>query len=113
MASRVLQLLVRNAWVADNLRSLGPGRMYHLAYRLADMAPEVVEDLATGRLVAGVPAEVALLSGSGDPVPVADVELEGVHDFTSYCRFDFRIRKLHPPPSDAGRPGFMCRYVEK
>lgn len=113
MASRMLQLLVRNSWVADNLRSLGPGKMYHLAYRVADMAPDVTEDLATGQLAAGMPAEVALLSGTGDPIPVADVELEGVHDFISYCRFDFRIRKLHPQPADPGRPGFMCRYVEK
>lgn len=113
MAARTLQLLVRNAWVADNLRSLGPGKMYHLAYRLADMDPEVAEDLVNGHLTAGTPAEVALASGSEEPIPVADIELSGVHDFISYCRFDFRILRLHPPPAGPGRPGFMCRYVEK
>lgn len=112
MAERVLQLLVRNAWVADNLRSLGPGKMYHLAYRVADMDPEVAEDVVSGHLGPGMPAQVALASGDGDPVRVADVELSGVHDFVSYCRFDFRIRRLHDYPAPAPRPGFMCRYVE-
>ncbi|HEY8425213.1 MAG TPA: hypothetical protein VIK73_04265 [Limnochordales bacterium] len=113
MASRVLQLLVRNSWVADNLRSLGPGKMYHLAYRTVDMAPDVLEDMATGQVAAGVPAEVALLVGAGEAIPVADVTIEGVHDFVSYCRFDFRILRLHPRPAEVGSPGFMCRYVEK
>lgn len=99
--------------MADNLRSLGPGKMYHLAYRTVDMAPDVLEDLASGRLAEGMPAEVALLASGGDAVPVADVTLEGVHDFISYCRFDFRIRRLHPRPADPAAPGFMCRYVEK
>lgn len=114
MGTRVLQFLVRNAWVADNLRSLGPGRMYHLAYRVADMAPDVARDLAAGQLGPGMAAQVALLAApSGEPSPIADVELESVHDFVSYCRFDFCIRRLHPPPDAPERPGFMCRYVER
>lgn len=113
MAGRVLQLLVKNSWVADNLRSLGSGKMYHLAYRVADMDPEVAEDIVSGHLTPGTMGEVALAVPDGDPVPVADIELSGVHDFVSYCRFDFRIRRVHPYPPAPARPGFMCRYVEK
>ena len=109
----VLQLVVRNSWVADNLHSLGPGRIYHLAYRTADMDPAVARDLEQGVLGPGARAEVALLDPGGEPVRVADVEILEVHDFSSYFRFDFRIQRLYPYGQPAPRPGYMCRYVSR
>ena len=109
----VLQFVVKNSWVADNLRSLGPGRIYHLAYRADDMDPAVVRDLEQGLLGPGARAEVALVEPGGEPVPVADVEVLEVHDFSTYCRFDFRIQRLHPRGAGAQHPPYMCRYVTR
>lgn len=108
-----LQLVVKKAWVADNLHSLGVGHIYHLAYGTADMHPEVQEDLARETLAPGSPAEVALASANGEAVPVADVELCEVHRFASYVRFDFRIQRLHPYQRPQPQPGYLCRYVPR
>ncbi|HEY8486503.1 MAG TPA: hypothetical protein VIL11_03835 [Limnochordales bacterium] len=109
--SSLLQFLVKNSWVAENLHSLGPGRIYHLAYRTADMEPAVVSDLQRGVLGRSSPAQVAWLEPGGRPVPVADVELLEVHDFGAYFRFDFRIRTLYPYGQAVQPPQFLCRYV--
>ena len=109
----VLQFVVKNSWVADNLHSLGPGRIYHLAYRTADMDPAVARDLEQGGLGPGFRAEVALLEPGGEAVPVADVEVLEVHDFSSYFRFDFRIQRLYPFGHPAPRPVYLCRYVSR
>ncbi len=113
MATRILQFVVKNSWVADNLRSLGSGKLYHLAYRPDDMDPEVAKEVAGALLRPGEPAEVALLTAHGEPVPVADVELHEVHDFPGYCRFDFRILRVYPEHRPGPEPAYLCRYVQR
>lgn len=113
MATRILQFVVKNSWVADNLHSLGPGKFYHLAYRPDDMDPDVARDVASAALAAGMPAEVALLTPHGEPVRVADVEIHEVHDFPGYCRFDFRIQRVYAYDRPRPEPGYLCRYVQR
>lgn len=111
--SRVLQMVVRIQWTVDNLRTLGPGSMYHLAYRPSEISYDVLVDINAGKLGRGVPAEVIFIGGQR-PVKVADVIIENVIMSKGFRRFDFKIDRVLPCAEKCTgytNVGILCRYL--
>ncbi|MGE5592658.1 MAG: hypothetical protein ACM3X3_03105 [Betaproteobacteria bacterium] len=93
--SKVLQMVVKIQWTVDNLRTLGAGSMYHLAYRPCEISYDVLVDINSGRVGPGTRAEVIFIGGQR-PVKVADAVIENVVTSKGFRRFDFRIVRTFP-----------------
>lgn len=88
-----LRLAVQGAWVADNMKRLGSGAFYHLAYPAHQVHPEVL-----AKLKAGTPSygrvEIYLLRGERG-VLIADGELIAVHWFPHFIRVHLMIVNVY------------------
>lgn len=87
-----MRLAVRGAWVADNLRRLGSGAFYHLAYATHQVHPDVLQRLRTGRLQQGRVVVYVLRDGKG--YQIADGEIVAVHWFPEFIRIHFMIGRV-------------------
>ncbi len=110
--SKVLQMVVKIQWTVDNLRTLGTGSMYHLAYRPSEVSYDVLVDIGAGRIRPGAPGEIIFIGGQR-PVRVADVAIQNVIASKGFRRFDFKIVRIpqspEPCPTYPGT-GLLCRY---
>jgi hypothetical protein len=88
-----MRLAVRGAWIADNLRRLGSGAIYHLAYPTHQIDPHVLELLRQGASTQGKVAIYVVRDGRG--VQVADGEIVAVHWFPQLIRIHFMIGKVY------------------
>lgn len=88
-----MRLAVQGAWVADNVKRLGSGAFYHLAYPTHQVQPQLLQ-----RLQRGLPAqgrvEIYLLRGEKGFL-IADGELIAVHWFPEFLRFHFMIVNVY------------------
>lgn len=84
-----MRLAVQGAWVADNMRRLGSGAFYHLAYATHQVHPDVL-----GRLRKGTPSygrvEIYVIR-DGNGLPIANGEIVAVHWFPQFIRIHFMI----------------------
>ncbi len=88
-----MRLAVRSAWIADNMRRLGSGAFYHLAYAAYQVEPEVLRMLRSGAPVQGRIDVYYVTDGKG--VHIADGEIVAVHWFPEFIRIHFMIGKLY------------------
>src|SRR5690606_27414316 len=88
----IMRLAVRGAWIADNLRRLRSGAIYHLAYPTHQIDPHVRELLPQGASTQGTFARYVVRDGRGVHVP--DGEIVAVHWFPQLIRIHFMIGRL-------------------
>lgn len=88
-----MRLGVRGAWIADNLRRLGSGAFYHLAYATRQVDPEVLDRLRHGSGISGRVDVYVVRDGRG--VQIADGEIVAVHWFPEFIRVHFMIGKVY------------------
>lgn len=88
-----MRLAVRGAWIADNLRRLGSGAFYHLAYATHQVDPHVLHWLRQGPGVQGRVDIYVVRNGRG--VQIADGEIVAVHWFPEFIRVHFMIGKVY------------------
>lgn len=111
---KVLQMIVKIQWTVDNLRTLGPGSMYHLAYRPSEISYDVLVDISAEKIRRGSAAEIVFVGGQR-PVKVADVTVENVVASKGFRRFDFKIARVLPCAEKCqgyADTGLLCRYRE-
>lgn len=88
-----MRLAVKGAWVLENLRRLGSGAFYHLAYATQQVHPDVME-----RLKRKVPAHgrvsIYWLSPEQTAVRFAAGEVIAVHWFPEFVRIHFMILNI-------------------
>lgn len=109
---KVLQMVVKIQWTVDNLRTLGAGSMYHLAYRPCEISYDVLVDINSGKVGPGTRAEVIFIGGQR-PVKVADAVIENVVTSKGFRRFDFRIVRTFPAEEVSASYtdiGILCLY---
>lgn len=112
---KVLQMAVKIQWTIDNLRALGVGSMYHLAYRPNEIAYEVLVHINTGEIKPGTKAEIVFI-GEPRPVRIAEATIENIVISKGFRRFDFRLQKIitHPEETTAkSHIGLLCRYIRE
>lgn len=88
-----MRLAVQGAWVADNLKRLGSGAFYHLAYATHQIHPALLARLRRtsyheGRL------KIYVLRGDVG-YEVADGEVVSIHWFPEFIRVHFMIGKVY------------------
>ncbi len=93
-----MRLAVQGAWVGDNLRRLGNGAFYHLAYPTHQVDSRLLERLRTGTPNYGRVEIYVLRENRG--LKIADGELIAVHWFPEFIRIHFMI--LHVYVDDLG-----------
>ena len=110
---RMLQMAIKIQWTVDNLRTLGVGSMYHLAYRPSEISYEVLVHVNTGQIRPGTKAEIVFI-GETQPVKVAEAIIENIVTSKGFRRFDFRLLKIITCPemcSTKSHIGILCRYI--
>lgn len=85
-----MRLAVKGAWVLENLRRLGSGAFYHLAYATHHVHPKVMERLKTKAPIEGR-VHIYWLSQDGPAVRFASGEIIAVHWFPEFVRIHFMI----------------------
>ena len=85
-----MRLAVKGAWVLENLRRLGSGAFYHLAYATHHVHPKVMERLKT-RVPSEGRLQIYWLSQEGPAVRFASGEIIAVHWFPEFVRIHFMI----------------------
>lgn len=90
-----LQLLVKNQWLVESITSLGSGYLSYLTYLSSDIEPEVLIAIQQQQLAGGSLGEVIKI-GPAQNRRIAEVELNEIHNFDSFIRFDFRILEVIP-----------------
>ena len=111
---RILQMAVKIQWTVDNLRALGVGSMYHLAYRPNEVSYEVLVHVNTGEIRPGTKAEIVFIGGT-HPVKIAEATIENIVTSKGFRRFDFRLQKLITYPEECATKshiGILCRYIQ-
>lgn len=93
---RTIQLLVDKKWTTETIASLGGGHLYHLAYPVAMIEPELLADLRNKVVTVGTEMEVVFRTGQ-ELKRVALTELEKFTDFGAFIRLEFRL--MQTPPS--------------
>jgi len=88
-----MRLAVRGAWIADNLRRLGSGAFYHLAYPVHQVHPEVLQRLRSGAGSQGRVDVYFVRDGKG--VHIAGGEIVAVYWFPQFIRVHFMIGKVY------------------
>lgn len=88
-----MRLAIQGTWVADNLRRLGSGAFYHLAYATHQVHDEILQKLRRGRPTYGR-VEIYLVRDSRG-VMVADGEVIAVHWFPEFIRVHFMIGRVY------------------
>jgi hypothetical protein len=110
---KVLQMAVKIQWTVDNLRALGVGSMYHLAYRPNEISYEVLVHVNTGEIKPGTKAEIVFIGGPR-PVRIAEATIENIVISKGFRRFDFRLQKIIAYPEETtakSHIGLLCRYI--
>lgn len=88
-----MRLGIQGAWVADNLRRLGSGAFYHLAYATRQVHEEILQKLHRGALAYGRVEIFLVRDGRG--MRVADGEVIAVHWFPEFIRVHFMIGRVY------------------
>lgn len=112
--NRPLCIVVRKAWVVENIQELGAGRMYHLAFHPDEVADEVIADLEYGVIGTGSNADMMQVEGLRTR-QVSRVKIVAVHDYLAYLRFDLRLLRVAVGPWQEGipfpDPHLLCGYL--
>lgn len=87
-----MRLAIQGTWVADNLRRLGSGAFYHLAYATHQVHDEILQKLRRGTPTYGR-VEIYLVRDARG-VKVADGEVIAVHWFPEFIRVHFMIGRV-------------------
>ncbi len=93
---KVIQLLVDKKWTTENIYFLGSGFLYHLAYPVEVIEPQLLVDLQSKLIPPGIEMEV-IFRTEQEWKRIALAELENFFDFQTFIRLEFRL--LHSPPS--------------
>ena len=88
-----MRLAVQGAWIADNLRRLGSGAFYPLAYPTRQVEPELLHRLRSGVSTQGRVDVYVVRDGKG--VHIADGEVVAVYWFPEFIRVHFMIGKVY------------------
>jgi len=88
-----MRLAVQGAWVADNLKRLGSGAFYHLAYATHQIHPEILARLRRSRHYEGR-VHIYLLRDQA-AYQVADGEVVAIHWFPEFIRVHFMIGRVY------------------
>ena len=111
---KVLQMAVKIQWTVDNIRALGVGSMYHLAYRPNEISYEVLVHVNTGEIKPGTKAEIVFIGGP-HPVRIAEAVIENIVISKGFRRFDFRLQKIMTCSEETtvkSHIGLLCRYIQ-
>ncbi len=111
---KVLQMAVKIQWTVDNIRALGAGSMYHLAYRPNEISYEVLVDVHNGEIKPGTKAEIVYVGGQR-PERIAEATIENIVISKGFRRFDFRLDKIITSPEETAAKshiGLLCRYIQ-
>ncbi len=94
---KTLQMLIKEQWLVESIKSLGSGYCTHLAYQLNDIEPEILTDLQNPGL-GEVLGEIIKAGKKPEQAGhlVATVEVEKINHFPSFIRFDLRILEVLP-----------------
>lgn len=94
-----LRLGVKGAWVLENLRRLGSGAFYHLAYATHHVHPQLMNRLKTRSPVEGR-VEIYWLTPDRTAVRFATGEVIAVHWFPEFVRIHFMIVSVLTPDEE-------------
>lgn len=89
---RTVRLAVQGAWVADNLKRLGGGAFYHLAYATHQVHPQLLTRIRRSSYEGRVRIFV-LRDDTG--IEVADGEIVAIHWFPEFIRIHFMIGNVY------------------
>ena len=106
-------MAIKIQWTVDNLRTLGVGSMYHLAYRPNEISYEVLVHVNTGEIKPGTKAEIVFIGGT-QPIKVAEAVIENIVTSKGFRRFDFRLLKITECPevcSTKNTWNLVYRYI--
>lgn len=103
-----MRLGVRGAWVIDNLKRLGIGAFYHLAYATHQVHPQVLARLRKGVAYQGRVDVFVVRDGRG--VRIADGEIVAVHWYPEFLRIHFMIGRVYvdEPGEEVGWSDEAC-----
>lgn len=90
-----LQLLVEKEWTLETINTLGSGYLYHLAYPIELIQPELLKAIRSGDIANKTNLEV-LHHYDHTLRRIALGELEKINDFQTFIRVDFRILQTTP-----------------
>ena len=93
---KIIQLLIDKKWTTETISSLGGGFLYHLAYPVEVIEPELLANLRKRAITEGAEMEI-LFRADHELTRVALTELEKFSDFHTFIRLEFRL--LQTPPS--------------
>jgi hypothetical protein len=85
-----MRLAVKGAWVLENVRRLGSGAFYHLAYATNQVHPEVLNQLRTTTPPQGK-VRIYWLSQERLAIGFASGEIIAIHWFPEFVRIHFMI----------------------
>lgn len=94
-----MRLGVKGAWVLENLRRLGSGAFYHLAFATHHVHPQVLAQLKAKSPSEGR-VQIHWLSQDGTAVRFASGEVIAVHWFPEFVRIHFMILSVLTPDQD-------------
>ncbi|NLN20301.1 MAG: hypothetical protein GX162_13675 [Firmicutes bacterium] len=103
-----MQAAIRRVWVLENMKKIGPGGFYHLAYAHHQTSPELLQELK--RRSDHGQIHIFLLSDVGHALHIADGEVIAVHWFPEFLRIHFMIRSVYDM-AVAPRSRWMSEYL--
>lgn len=107
-----LQMVIRDEWAVDSIKSLGSGYYSFLAYQSTEIAPEVLHDIRNQRIGEGLWGEIIHVKKNMGR-RVALIELKKLNDFDTFIRFDFMIINVVPflrNGTKSCQPSYKCFY---
>ena len=110
---RILQMSVKTQWAVENIKALGVGSMYHLAYRPNEISYEVLVHINSGKIKPGVKVEIIFI-GTPHPVRIAEAILENIIISKGFRRFDFMLQRITTAleeVTEKSHIGLLCRYL--
>lgn len=84
-----MQAAIRRVWVLENMKKIGPGGFYHLAYAESQISPELLREMKRSSDHGQI--HVFLLGDDGHALHVTDGEVIAVHWFPEFLRIHFMI----------------------
>lgn len=91
-----LAVLVETTWIVENLRSVGGGGLFHLAFNLKQTADAVQTALSEPEALQLLPVDIYKLTENNRAVLVADGHLAEIVRINSTLRLHIRLIHVCP-----------------
>lgn len=89
-------VVVKTAWIVENLQYVGGGCVFHLVYDISQVSARASELLNQYALCPGIPVLIYRFIGPDQASLIADGHLEELLKVGSALRFDIRLLKVYP-----------------